>query len=103
MEDLDDDVEVLKPAARPDASSKVVPTITNAEEKDTRVAPVQGELPFLVTHWLAKFASTSGSGHDAAAFAKIHNAAADLASAFDTLGAFGTVTKVNQCKENLLS
>ena len=56
-------------------------------EEDDVVIPVQGELPFLVTHWLAGFKSDSPS--QTAAVEKIRRAACELASAFHTLGVFG--------------
>jgi hypothetical protein len=69
------------------------------------------ELPFLVTHWLSTVYQLPGSskqknGAAAApagdltveqkdAMDKIRRAAADLASAFSTLGAFGTASRVS--------
>jgi hypothetical protein len=58
------------------------------------VIPVAGELPFLVTHWLAGFKGDGCNDDDnnpqtAAALEKIHGAAADLAKAFASLGTFG--------------
>ncbi|CAB9519710.1 bromodomain and WD repeat domain containing [Seminavis robusta] len=68
------------------------------------------ELPFLVTHWLRNFPSSQDSGGTTtssaeekhAALARIQRAAGDLASAFSTLGAFGssTVASLNLSVEN---
>lgn len=63
---------------------------------------VSTELPFLVTHWLAGYNPPHQQQHQAnndendndderkAATRKIHRLAADLASAFATLSAFGS-------------
>jgi hypothetical protein len=69
------------------------------------------ELPFLVTHWLSTLYNPQGGKKNAAAdtnaaatdtnveqkeaMDKIRRAAADLASAFSTLGAFGTASRVS--------
>jgi hypothetical protein len=66
------------------------------------------ELPFLVTHWLSTLYNPKGGKKNAAAtdtnttnveqkeaMDKIRRAAADLASAFSTLGAFGTASRVS--------
>jgi hypothetical protein len=64
------------------------------------------ELPFLVTHWLSTLYEPKGGKKNAAAdtnveqkeaMDKIRRAAADLASAFSTLGAFGTASRVSCC------
>jgi hypothetical protein len=66
----------------------------------------QTELPFLVTHWLSTLYNKPTGGPKNAAAAdtnveqkeavdKIRRAAADLASAFSTLGAFGTASRVS--------
>lgn len=53
-------------------------------------------LPFLVTHWLANFESGGGSNSDEEqrAIDRIRNASAEIASAFASLGAFGTTIRV---------
>jgi hypothetical protein len=66
------------------------------------------ELPFLVTHWLSTLYNPQGGKKNAAdtaaadtsveqkeAMDKIRRATADLASAFSTLGAFGTASRVS--------
>jgi hypothetical protein len=57
------------------------------------------DIPFLVTHYLANFAKQGGAaaataGADPEALEKIRRATNDIASAFASLGAFGTTTKV---------
>ena len=64
---------------------------------------VLGELPFLVTHWLAGYhhrsttadAVPAESEEQTKAVQTIERAANDLASAFATLGAFGTASRVS--------
>jgi hypothetical protein len=66
------------------------------------------ELPFLVTHWLSTLYNPQGGKKNAAdtaaadtnmeqkeAMDKIRRATADLASAFSSLGAFGTASRVS--------
>lgn len=59
------------------------------------------ELPFLVTHWLSNFQASSSSNSNSnsninqEALQRIHQAAADMASAFSDLGAFGTANQVS--------
>jgi len=56
-------------------------------------------LPFLVTHWLAHYDDDGGAvDHDdqrRVAVERIRQASAELASAFSTLGAFGTAIRVS--------
>lgn len=55
---------------------------------------VSGELPFLVTHWLAGFKTAAGlSGQQAAAAETVQRAANDLAQAFSVLGVFGSAVR----------
>jgi hypothetical protein len=93
----------------PSAQHEAVPTITAAAMpvQSSAIAtaasgPDPAELSFLVTHWLSSFTvpTTSPADHDndweqQEAVAKIRRAAADMASAFGTLGAFGTVNRVS--------
>lgn len=65
------------------------PTQTEAEE-----ANISQELPFLVTNWLANYRSPSGDA-GCEAEKRIRDAAAELASAFASAGAFGTRTTVS--------
>jgi len=66
---------------------------------------ISQDLPFIVTHWLDNYRSSNGINEDTEtstaitavqtmlhqeAMAKIHKATSDLASAFATIGAFGT-------------
>ena len=93
-----------------------------ASSSATGTAMNHEELPFLVTHWLANFASAAASaGHPsdvgppalpagagasstAAATAeereealrRLHRAASDVASAFAALGMFGSATTVSK-------
>jgi len=57
------------------------------------------ELPFLVTHWLANYQSKVPEEfidrQEQDAIQQIHNAAAELASAFTSLGAYGTANVPN--------
>lgn len=57
------------------------------------------ELPFLVTHWLANYQSKVPEEfidrQEQDAIQQIHNAAAELASAFTSLGAYGTANVVS--------
>ena len=62
-------------------------------------------IPFLVTHWLEHFANVGNqelsSQEQAEAFEKIRRATSDLASAFSTLGAYGTINAVSLSTPNL--
>ena len=61
-------------------------------------------LPFLVTHWLSDFSASEAAGstpeqqQQQEAVEKIQKAAAELAAAFSSLGAFGTRVVVRECK-----
>lgn len=62
-------------------------------------------IPFLVTHWLEQFANVDNqeisTQEQAEAFEKIRRATSDLASAFSTLGAYGTINAVSLSTPNL--
>lgn len=102
----DEEEDSRKPAARPTLRR---PTVTSPDVMDstTMVLPtsgpvpfpstIAGELPFLVTHWLAGFATTNTLPTNASSSAlfRIQQAAGDLAEAFSALGAFGTSIKVS--------
>ena len=66
---------------------------------DVAQQQISQEIPFLVTHWLANYekSKSTGSGDEKekAAMAKIRNAASEIASAFATLGAYGTTLRVS--------
>ena len=141
MNDMDDDdgEEARKPAARPTTSTaesisspqygrtstmdgnhlSIPPNegIINDDDDDSSVIQsVAGEIPFLITHWLAGYTQRDGTAHDMcgavssctdnttssllsneariAAIKQIQKATSDLAVAFQTLGAFGTIPKV---------
>ena len=91
--------------------------IINDDDDDSSVIQsVAGEIPFLITHWLAGYTQRDGTAHDTcdavssctdtttssllsneariAAIKQIQKATSDLAVAFQTLGAFGTIPKV---------
>ena len=63
---------------------------------------IREELPFLVTHWLANFEKNGRSGNEQArecerlAMAKIRRATSEIASAFASLGAYGTTLRVSE-------
>jgi hypothetical protein len=89
-----------------DSNSNSDNSNSNNSNSDSNRDPT--ELPFLVTHWLSTLYQPQGgkkNAADAAATAadveqteamdKIRRAAADLASAFSTLGAFGTASRVS--------
>ena len=106
MEESSDEEDARKPAARPTITTIDRPPSVRDESSatDTLVAvPVAGELPFLVTHWLSGYArgdlQNAETDEQRAAQAKIRKAAADLASAFSELGAFGITARVrtNDC------
>lgn len=71
---------------------------------------ISQDLPFVVTHWLDNYRSSDGINEDTEtsttitavqtmlhqeAMAKIRQATSDLASAFATIGAFGTIFRVS--------
>ncbi len=66
---------------------------------DVAQQQISQEIPFLVTHWLANYekskSTASGDEKQKAAMAKIRNAASEIASAFATLGAYGTTLRVS--------
>ena len=144
MDDDDDGEDARKPAARPTTSMRSPSTaesisspqygrtstmdgnhlsippnegIINDDDDDSSVIQsVAGEIPFLITHWLAGYTQRDGTAHDTcdavssctdtttssllsneariAAIKQIQKATSDLAVAFQTLGAFGTIPKV---------
>ena len=60
---------------------------------------LSGEIPFLVTHWLSNYEKSNSSGSqdnsEKIAMAKIRSAASEIASAFASLGAYGTTLRVS--------
>lgn len=58
-------------------------------------------LPFIVTHWLANFEGGSNleSDEQRRAVERIRNASAEIASAFSSLGAFGSTIRVSIIQE----
>ena len=111
----DNEEEDAKPAAKPfPPNGAEIPPATLPNTDPTALDPVEsqqssfsGELPFLVTHWLLGYQRTAKrklvlegvaaaleSEEQIEAVEKIEQAAAELASAFATLGAFGTASRV---------
>jgi hypothetical protein len=94
-----------------DSSHEPIPPVDGNDSDSNNSNRDPTELPFLVTHWLSTLYQPQGgkkNAADAAATAadttnveqqeamdKIRRAAADLASAFSTLGAFGTASRVS--------
>jgi hypothetical protein len=115
---IDNEEDTRKPAALPAVDNSVaqhsaLPEIdddgehtSNGSESANQhsiVHSLAGELPFLVTHWLSAYRydfGANGSGETIEsderkkAVSKIRQAAADLASAFTSLGSFGKSIKV---------
>lgn len=71
----------------------------HAVSSDVAQQQISQEIPFLVTHWLANYekSKSTGSGDEKekAAMARIRNATSEIASAFATLGAYGTTLRVS--------
>ena len=78
------------------------PGNTNAEDGKRGGS---GDVPFLVTHWLGQFGKKNDQGRrnqdQAEALQKIRLATAEIASAFSTLGAYGTVNPVRHSSRYL--
>ena len=77
--------------------------VMSSPSDDGDQQPLREEIPFLVTHWLSNFGRTHGAGSEEAqaqkeAIATIRRAASEIASAFSTLGAYGTTLRVSQLK-----
>jgi hypothetical protein len=100
-----------------DSTHEVIPPADDGNDSDSNSSNRDPtELPFLVTHWLSTLYNPQGGKKNAAAgtnaaaavadtnttsveqkeaMDKIRRAAAELASAFSTLGAFGTASRVS--------
>jgi hypothetical protein len=93
-----------------DSTHEPIPPADGNESDSNSSNREPTELPFLVTHWLSTLYQPQGAKKNAAnaeataadtnveqkeAMDKIRRAAADLASAFSTLGAFGTTSRVS--------
>jgi hypothetical protein len=91
-----------------DSSHEPIPPVDGNDSDSNSSNRDPTELPFLVTHWLSTLYQPQGGKKNAAdaaatdtnveqteAMDKIRRAAADLASAFSTLGAFGTASRVS--------
>lgn len=98
-----DDEDGRKPAARPTAGASPQKEDGLMPHEECTVAlPVSGELEFLVTHWLSGYfccgehEKSGATEEQRAALDVIQNAAASLASAFTSLGAFGSSAKVSE-------
>jgi hypothetical protein len=106
-------------------STPAADSSSNGDGRDTTMDgnnQIGQDLPFIVTHWLANYNKNNGNGNNketartastttttntavddlqtiqrrAEAMAKIRKASSDIASAFASLGAFGTTTRVRQ-------
>lgn len=90
------------------ATSEAGPTGDTDTAEDHTSHRVQQELPFLVTHWLANYGQSSNlvtssesprnlhvEQHEAVV--RIRRASSEIASAFATLGAYGTRFRVSAC------
>jgi hypothetical protein len=53
------------------------------------------EIPFLVTHWLANYETKEQKEEHLRAIQRIRKATSDIASAFASLGAYGTAFQVS--------
>jgi hypothetical protein len=53
------------------------------------------EIPFLVTHWLANYETKEKKEEHQDAIQRIRKATSDIASAFASLGAYGTAFQVS--------
>lgn len=114
---IDEDIEDGKPAAKPSLPPVAGPVVPVAN--DNTISKVWsdlsgvdrgegqqllGELPFLVTHWLAGYHRSTAdtvpaeSEEQTKAVQTIEQAAKDLASAFATLGAFGAASRVSSVR-----
>eukprot|EP00531_Pseudo-nitzschia_arenysensis_P009052 CAMPEP_0116157440 /NCGR_PEP_ID=MMETSP0329-20121206/23345_1 /TAXON_ID=697910 /ORGANISM="Pseudo-nitzschia arenysensis, Strain B593" /LENGTH=2316 /DNA_ID=CAMNT_0003654547 /DNA_START=150 /DNA_END=7100 /DNA_ORIENTATION=- len=86
------------PASGPSISQHVNTTSEIAISQEGS-QQIREEIPFLVTHWLANYGNTNTNNNDPIdeqqrfAMAKIKSAASELASAFTTLGAYGTTLR----------
>jgi hypothetical protein len=102
--DDDDDEDARKPAAQPTTRISLESNLDETVATQSPCAlPVEGEVPFLVTHWLSGFALEHNSQEEEkqaeqqAALAKIRQAASDLARAFEALGSFGQRRTFDVC------
>ena len=103
---MDDDPVAATGAGNADASMAAVspenneaaPTSTT-ESLDPAATPQ--EMPFLVTHWLENYDRSSSASSNCPndkqqeAMARIRRATSEIASAFATLGAYGTTFRVS--------
>ena len=76
------------------------PTMASVNDKATTSIGGEGEIPFLVTHWLANYVRQQKKeglpdAEQKAIIDKISNATNEIASAFSSLGAFGTTVDVS--------
>ena len=88
------------------AATLPVPRAASGTDASREGGAVNRELPFLVTHWLANFSGANGPGAKCVtdtekqdAMNRLRRAAADVASAFSALGAYGMATDVS-CPSN---
>lgn len=91
-ESMEDAKPAAKPSARPDnrGSAPNVPPTVGAKDAGATSSPlVPGEVPFLITHWLAGYSNHAQTQQNPEAMAKIQAATRQLAEAFSETGAFG--------------
>ena len=101
--------------SNPDNETSSTSSNTGTYERDNNTMSinvpreVQQEIPFLVTHWLANYTNNSIISNVACqdreqmAIAKIRRATSDIASAFATLGAYGTSLRVSEVRPSITS
>jgi hypothetical protein len=103
----DDEEDCRKPAAQPSPPTQQTlrtdPIETSSavetfQPESDVLHTITGEVPFLITHWLAGFTdrtAVEAESEVVAAMSKIQKATEDLAIAFQTLGAYGKMMKVS--------
>ena len=75
-------------------------SLTNNDVKDEAMTGKAEEMPFLVTHWLANYGAASTvvgtkNVEQQEALDRIRKATSEIASAFESLGAYGTAIQVS--------
>lgn len=87
---------VEEPRREPEPTNEGVATAMTMMTTTTNA----GDLPFLVTHWLAHYQDAAGpaegrTAEEIAAMRQIRRAASELSTAFHALGSFGATTRVS--------
>ena len=75
-------------------------SLTNNDVEDEAMTGKAEEMPFLVTHWLANYGAASTvvgtkNVEQQEALDRIRKATSEIASAFESLGAYGTAIQVS--------